>query len=372
MKVLHLLGADEDSGGILSVLRNLQSAAEDHGLKHAVLVHRRYREVRAPALTYHYNRWILQESPSHAGLLGRSAIGYLGVRRAMRAGGFDLAHAHSRGTLLVALALGSTTRWPALYTNHAFARRKGLYRWAARRRHLWSSVLTPNMARHYGMSTQGQGGVSVVSECCAERFFEIPPVEPRPIVADRPIRLVGLGNIVRWKNWHVLLEALAHLPENVRSRFVFDHWGPVPRDAACQEYRAVLAELARRAAPAQCHFHGQSLNVEEPLRQADWFVLPSTHEPCSVALIEALAMGLPVIVSRSGGNVDIVEADRTGVLFADLDSRDLARQLQRIVGGEIQPLAPGSIRESVRGRSATAVSAEYLALYRRMLGRVAG
>ena len=48
--------------------------------------------------------------------------------------------------------------------------------------------------------------------------------------------------------------------------------------------------------------------VADVVAAADWFVLPSTHEPCSVALIEALALGVPVIASASGGNVDIVQA----------------------------------------------------------------
>lgn len=366
MKVLHLLGAREDSGGILTVLRNLQTAAPPD-LEQAVWVHRQYAERRQPPLAYLSGRWLWQESPNHLGLLLRSLFGWREVRRAVDRGGFDLVHAHARGTLFVAAAIAGLGLRPALFTNHAFARRKGLYRWAARCRRLHTSVLTPNMARHYGLST-APGGVAVISECCADRFFEVPAVGAvGGSIRDRPLRLVGLGNIVRWKNWHVLLEALRRLPAEDRVRVEFHHWGPVPIDAGCREYNEEIRAAAATLAPAICRFHGLSLDVEQPLRQADWFVLPSTNEPCSVALIEALALGLPALVSNSGGNVDIVDHDRTGVRFEPDNPADLARHLQRILHDEIHPVPPAQIRESVRHRSATAVAAQYTALYRQLL-----
>lgn len=367
MRVLHLLGAREDSGGILSVIRNLQSASGPHNVEHVVWVHRAYRETRSPSLSTCHGRWLLQESPNHLGLFARSLLEFPRVRQAMATGGFDLAQAHARGTLFVAAALAQWTRWPALYTNHAFARRKGLYRWAAQRTRLHTSVLTPNMARHYGLP-MGPHGVSVVSECCADQFFAVPSVTVDPAAGrTRPIRLVGLGNIIRWKNWHVLLHALARLDPSERKQIEFHHWGPVPIEAECRRYNEEVQSLIPPASPAGCFFHGLSLNVEEPLRQADWFILPSTNEPCSVALIEALAMGLPVIVSDSGGNVDIVDHGRTGLRFVPDDPDDLARQLRRILRREVQPAPPSAIRDSVRHRSATTVTAEYVALYRQML-----
>jgi phosphatidylinositol alpha 1,6-mannosyltransferase len=82
-----------------------------------------------------------------------------------------------------------------------------------------------------------------------------------------------------------------------------------------------------------------------------------------VALIEALALGLPAIASASGGNVDILTPDRTGVLFAPEDAGDLARQLERLLRGAVRPVAPERIRDSVRERRAAAVAARYHALY---------
>jgi glycosyltransferase involved in cell wall biosynthesis len=221
------------------------------------------------------------------------------------------------------------------------------------------------MARHYGLTPDGQS-VVVVSECGADDFWQTPLPERPPGDA---LRLSGLGNLVRWKKWHLVVEAIAGLPNALRARVEFDLWGPTPSDPAAQAYARELAELAAQPSlQGRVRLRGPTQDVAGVLRQADWFVLPSTNEPCSVALIEALASGVPALVSASGGNVDIVQPNRTGLLFRPDDSADLRAQLERRLRGEFVPAPPGEIRSSVRQRSATAVGKEYLALYRRLAG----
>lgn len=362
MNVLHVVGGREDIGGILSVLRNLHALGPGSGLRHQVLVHQNYVETRAPALDYVRSRHLLDESPRHLRLLRAALPALRELRALVRGERIDVLHAHTRGALPVAVGVDLLWRRRLLFTSHTYGRRKTAYRWAARRKRLRFSVLTPNMARHYGIPL-GPTGAAVVSECCGDRFFAQPLVERPPLEAQRPIRLVGLGNIVGWKNWHLVLLALAQLPAQVRERFTFDHWGPVPDSADCRRLRNELAELAHRAAPARCEFHGLSLNVEEPLRQADWFVIPSTNEPCSVALIEALALGLPAIASASGGNVDILAPGRTGLLFKPDDAADFSAHLIRLARGEAAAVEPAAVRASVRHRCAAQVAAQYAHLY---------
>ena len=105
----------------------------------------------------------------------------------------------------------------------------------------------------------------------------------------------------------------------------------------------------------------------ERLREADWFVLPSTNEPCSVALIEALALGVPALVSESGGNVDIIRDGVTGLLFEPESPEDLAAKLRLILYSKVKAAPPMEIRASVRLRSATNVGRQYLALYRQLI-----
>lgn len=363
MRILHLLGATEDNGGILTVLRNLQAVTAAWGWEHVVWVNAAYREVRRPALTYRTTRHLVQDSFNHPALAWRAFRAWGELRALLRREAFDVLHAHGRGGFLVGCFEARWGRRAVVFTNHGYARRTGLYRRAARLPRMHTCVLTPNMARHYGLEP-GLPNLHIVSECCAEEFFQRPLVSHASRSADAPVRLVGLGNIVEWKNWHLVLEALARLPEAERRRLVFEHWGPVPADSACAAYWQRLQELRRRQRlEATVHFRGLSLAVEEVLRGADWFVLPSTNEPCSVALIEALALGLPALVSASGGNVDIVRDGQTGLLFQPENVAGLAACLGRIARGETALLPSAAIRDSVRERGASAVAAAYARVY---------
>jgi glycosyltransferase involved in cell wall biosynthesis len=363
MRILHLLGAAEDTGGILTVLRNLQTATAAQGLEHVVWVNAAYREVRRPALQYRVSRHLIQDSFNHLELAWRAWRSSGELRALRRREHFDILHAHGRGGFLVALALATLERETVVFTNHGYARRRGLYRFAAGRRNLLTCLLTPNMARHYGLQP-GAPNLHIISACCADDFFTRPLVRSAPVSGDGPVRLIGLGNIVGWKNWHLVLEALARLPAAERRRLVFEHWGPVPAEPESLAYDVDLKQiLARHGLVDCCHFRGLSLNVEEPLRAADWFVLPSTNEPCSVALIEALALGLPAVVSASGGNVDIVRAEKTGLFFEPDNVASLAACLGRLARGEVSMLPPAEIRETVRERGATAVAAAYARVY---------
>jgi glycosyltransferase involved in cell wall biosynthesis len=80
--------------------------------------------------------------------------------------------------------------------------------------------------------------------------------------------------------------------------------------------------------------HNLQNNSEELLdlyRQADAFVLPTLADCFSIASIEAMAMGLPVITTSMGGVPDIVEPGRTGYLIPPGDPHALAASLTSIV-----------------------------------------
>lgn len=362
MKILHLTGDREDMGGILSVIRNLQAVTADTGWEHAVWVNREYRETRRPPLDYRVSRHITVDSLPPPTLLLRSARAFFELRRLLRSEHFDVVHAHARGGFLVGLAAARWLGRRILFTNHMYARRVRMYRQAAGTPGFCTVVLTPNMARHYGLEPDPPR-VSIISACCADEYFE------RPLRSDRAsntrIRLVGVGNVMRWKNWHLVLEALARLPEATRPRFEFSIWGPTYTDADSIAYERELRDgIGRHGLETVVKLRGNTHDVQGVLAGADWFVLPSTNEPCSVALTEALASGLPAIASASGGNIDIIEPDRTGLLFRPDDSVDLADRLASIADGRLSLKNAAEIRRSVEYRCASRVAAAYEPLYR--------
>jgi glycosyltransferase involved in cell wall biosynthesis len=221
------------------------------------------------------------------------------------------------------------------------------------------------MARHYGIDPRPPR-VSIVSECAADGFFSTPLLPEPSLSPSHPIRLVGVGNIVRWKNWSLLLDALAQLPTALRSRFRFDLWGPVAAEDDARRYEDSLRATIASAGLSDIAFlRGPTLDVPAALAEADFFVLPSTNEPCSVALIEALAQGIPALVSQSGGNVDILKDRSTGRWFLPDDAASFTSVLADIASGAWRPASRAEIRASVQSRSASAVAAELAVLYRK-------
>ena len=69
-------------------------------------------------------------------------------------------------------------------------------------------------------------------------------------------------------------------------------------------------------------------------RGADIFVLPTRADTHSLASLEAMAMGLPVITTPVGGIVDIVRDGETGLLIPPDDMHALANRLRLLLGNE--------------------------------------
>tara|TARA_Y100001968_G_scaffold212121_1_gene195237 strand:+ start:195 stop:1325 length:1131 start_codon:yes stop_codon:yes gene_type:complete len=368
MKILHLVGQREDFGGILSVIRSLHEVGPNDRYQHSVWVHDDYSETRVPALDYRRGSFIISDSPSHLAIFLTSALAFFGLRRLAKREAFDVIHAHTRGGLVVALLVAWFMRRPVLFTNHTFANRTGFYRWVAKRKRVTTVLLNPAMARHYDMTIEEPLSWIVFSGC-ADRFLverlgssAWPSADPKA-----KLRLVGMGSIVRWKGWHLPVQALAKLPQELRDRVEFHLWGPEQQDAEAQAFVGELREFIEKNELHQTVFlHGSTNKVVESLQSGHFVVVASENEPCSVSLMESLALGLPALAARSGGNVDIVQDGKTGVLFESGSAEDLKDKLVSILSGDVQLQPPAEIRESVRGWAASAMTEKYNRIYEHM------
>lgn len=86
-------------------------------------------------------------------------------------------------------------------------------------------------------------------------------------------------------------------------------------------------------------------------KSADIFVLPSVSESCSMALLEAMASGLPVIATSVGGNVEIVANGVNGFLVPPADPAALA--------GAIRHMASDPTLRSEMGRQSRRLASQY-------------
>jgi sugar transferase (PEP-CTERM/EpsH1 system associated) len=105
--------------------------------------------------------------------------------------------------------------------------------------------------------------------------------------------------------------------------------GAGPEQERLESLAKGLPALAGRVS-----FLGATENVPEILNALDVFVLPSLMEGMSNTILEAMSCGLPVAATRVGGNPELVQEGRTGVLFAPCDVAQLAAQIELLAANE--------------------------------------
>jgi glycosyltransferase involved in cell wall biosynthesis len=82
--------------------------------------------------------------------------------------------------------------------------------------------------------------------------------------------------------------------------------------------------------------------AREVMHAADVFVLPSDFESFSYTLLEAMACGLPCIATDAGGNRDLLDPERTGLLVPPGNPQRLAEAMVRLAGNAEMRIAMGA------------------------------
>jgi glycosyltransferase involved in cell wall biosynthesis len=157
------------------------------------------------------------------------------------------------------------------------------------------------------------------------RGLETPDWRARCGFGEVPL-LTYLGRLTRDKGIHRYLDALAALPAGHQWAGVIAGTGP--EEASVRERLRNDPELRARV-----RYLGPVLEEEKPalLSQSDLFVLPSTSDTSSIAVLEAMASGAACVVSNVGGPAAIVEDGRTGRIVPVEEEGALARSLLELV-----------------------------------------
>jgi glycosyltransferase involved in cell wall biosynthesis len=118
------------------------------------------------------------------------------------------------------------------------------------------------------------------------------------------------------------------------------------------------------------HFTGARANVRDYLGAMDVFVLSSVTEGLAMTLLEAMAAGKPVVATRVGGNPEVVEDGRTGLLVSPGDPDALASAVDTILRRpELQAAMGAAGRDRARRNfSLEAMLAGYAAVYAAAMG----
>jgi glycosyltransferase involved in cell wall biosynthesis len=356
---LHYVGYTDDRGGIVSVIGAL--AAEPSlgvvmgvgpgfsGRRNAAL-----RTMELPAL---------EAERLGLGTLWRARGVAREVVRWIQGGGGRIFHGHSRAGLAVALWLNLMGEKRAVASVHCYGRQRWFYRWSSRRlggRLFW---LSPAMRTYYGAG--GDAWEHCIPGCVPEAAKG---ARARGKAPGEPVRIGGIGALVPWKGWDLVLEAIARLPPEARDRIRFTQIGSGLGTPASRRYEAKLAErTAELGLGAIVEWRGEQPTSADFLGTIDCLVIASTREPFSIAMLEAMASGVPVLAANSGGAADAVIPGRTGWLFRTGDPADLCARLKLLAEGAPAMAAhpnPGDVDRFL----APVVARQWAAVYGAVLG----
>jgi glycosyltransferase involved in cell wall biosynthesis len=135
----------------------------------------------------------------------------------------------------------------------------------------------------------------------------------------------------------------------------------------------LLEEAERLGIAGRVSFTGFRSDAAALLKTFDAFVLPSLMEGIPRCIMEAMACGVPVVVTDIPGNRDLVETEQTGLLFAPGDSEGLARQLRRLMADRdfAKEMARRARRKIETHFSSRSMAQSYTGLYRELVARPA-
>jgi glycosyltransferase involved in cell wall biosynthesis len=349
--VLHYVGYDADRGGIVSVVRALAGA----GRFACVLgMNRGAVQARTPALEVLELPRISGEKIG-VGTAVRAMVVARAVRRWLREDPERIFHGHSRAGLLVARWLAGMGERRVVATVHVFGRQRWFYRRAAAALGGRLSWLGPSMKSYYGLPADGWKGC--LPDCIPEGKVE--PVRARE---RRPVVTFGcVGGIVPVKQWELVIGALALVPPDQPVRVV--HAGACDASAGGRSYAARLQDASRRDPGSRFVWQGPVEDMTGFYGGIDVLIVAASREASSVAALEALAAGIPVLASSASGTRDLVERCDGGWLFAADSAEALA--------GRITDLARGAGLAAWRRNdaglaayTATAAAEAHLAAYR--------
>jgi glycosyltransferase involved in cell wall biosynthesis len=297
------------------------------------------------------------------------------LSRWMKAERFDVVHSHNfRQNMLATMAArfaGVPAIFAQVHTMHTYGRKQ----WV-RTDQLLSRVRSAMLAVSEAVAQDIRQSLKpfppprlevLLNGVELDAFRSMPREEARSgLLAEfrwpaKAVVFLNAGRLSEQKNQRELLEAFAAVHrEHPQARLLIAGEGELRG-----ELEQRVGELAIADAVA---LPGQREDMPRLLAGSDVFVLPSTYEGFSNAILEALASGLPVVASDVGGAREQIREGETGLVVPPRDVPALTHALQRLAGdsAERTRMAEGARKDAERF-SLDAMIDRTLRLYREAL-----
>lgn len=283
---------------------------------------------------------------------------------------YDLVHCHTpMGSVIARIAAQYTKTMPIIYTAHGFHFFKGapILNW------LLFYPIEHFLAHNTDcLITMNQEDYDRAKKFTLRRSQEIHKINGIGVSLElnfqdqvdvkkdkQTFTLITVGELSKRKNQVVMLEALAKLKDTSVNLIVCGTGNKM-------DY---LKKKARQLGVyKQVSFKGYCTNIREQLKQADCFVFPSLQEGLPVALMEAMAVGLPVICSNVRGNNDLIKDGEGGYLVSPKAVNGYVEAIKKLRGSKELRSKMGKVNyETVKQFDSTIVKEQMKRIYEKVL-----
>ncbi len=312
-----------------------------------------------------------------SGLINRSAVKTL--VDLFQSGRLDIVHANNGRTMLAsAMAVRQARKGRFVATQHFLepehVSHRGPKAAVFHAAHRWVSRY---MAHCIAISEAARAGVLKRGEAPEQKVTTIlngiRPLDPHKLASPSEIR-AGLGidldtplivcaaRLEREKDVRSLIAAMAEVKE------AFPEVRCVVAGQGAQQ-AMLTAQIAEAGLQSTVRLLGFRTDAQALIQAGDIFVLPSLAEPFGLVILEAMALGRPVVATNAGGPPEIIEEGVTGLLVPPSDPPALAAAIRRLLADRKAMETMGRHgQERFEARfTAARMAQDMLELYRRIL-----
>lgn len=173
---------------------------------------------------------------------------------------------------------------------------------------------------------------------------------------ETDIMVISAGDLIRRKNYETSIKAIARANDK-RIHYFICGQGPL------------LEELKRLAVEQnvekQVHFLGYRTDIKELLASSDIFLFSTLQEGLPRSLSEAMACGLPCVVSEIRGNIELVHDGENGYTCDTIDCEAFANKIKILADNDsLRMTMSKNSREIIKNFDTDTVQGELLKIYK--------
>lgn len=268
------------------------------------------------------------------------------IKKLLRKNNYDIVHCHTPNAAFITRVAARQLRKSGLkvfYTAHGFHFYKGapILNWsiffpAEWLCSHWTDVLITINKEDFLFSQKKMcaknniyiPGVGVDLTCYKNFTTDIEKKRDEIGVPRSAIVLLSVGELNANKNHESVIRALADL-KNENIHYVIAGNGG--------KYNELLKIASDLNISTNVHLLGYRLDVIELYSMSDIYILPSIREGLNVSVMEAMASGLPCLVSKIRGNTDLIDF-KGGMLFSPKDVKEIRKCIKTVIDLDTEEL----------------------------------